>query len=113
MPPARPFITAFGVVAVIGLVALFSYNQGYGRARHDERLQLDWNGSKAQTNDAIRRWIQKTNSRGMKERYPFLMAFPDRNCIQLRLEVGGVGGEPVYCYRANTLQLIEEYSDVE
>jgi len=25
----------------------------------------------------------------------------------------GVGGAPIYCYRANSLDLLEEYSDVE
>ncbi len=42
-----------------------------------------------------------------------MMIFPDKNCIQLKLEPGNLGGEPIYCYRPNTLQLTEEYSDVE
>jgi len=42
---------------------------------------------------------------------PHLMAYPAKNCIQL--EPDGVGGAPIYCYRANSLDLLEEYSDVE
>ncbi len=41
------------------------------------------------------------------------MAFPNKNCIQLTLEPGSVGGEPIYCYRRNSLDLLEEYSDVQ
>ena len=42
---------------------------------------------------------------------PRLMAYPTKNCIQL--DPDGVGGAPIYCYRANSLELLEEYSDVE
>jgi hypothetical protein len=38
---------------------------------------------------------------------------PDRNCIEFRIAPGGVGGTPTYRYRASTLQVIEEHSDVQ
>ena len=44
--------------------------------------------------------------------YARSIAFPNKNCVQLVLK-GGVGGEPIYCYRYNSVTPIEEYSDVE
>ncbi|WP_407826582.1 hypothetical protein [Sphingomonas sp.] len=107
----------FALIAVPALVALIFYEQGYraglSEARHKDRFQVNWNGSEAQTKDAIQRWLAKNHARELKETYPVVMSFPDRNCIQLKMELGGVGGEPIYCYRANSLQLVEEVSDVE
>jgi hypothetical protein len=81
----------------------------------------DWNGSKAQAEDAMRRWAHKgiggnrTPQQMLAEVHagyrPRLMAYPSKNCIQL--EPDGVGGAPIYCYRANSLDLLEEYSNVE
>ena len=34
-------------------------------------------------------------------------------CIELKLREFDVGGEPVYCYKNNTTELVAEYSDVE
>ena len=69
----------------------------------------------------MRRWAPK-GMRGhrtpeemltlLRQHYsPQLMAFPTKNCIQLHPD--GVGGAPIYCYRANSLDLLEEYSNVE
>lgn len=78
---------------------------------------VDWNGSRAQAEDAMRRWAPKAELSLQEVRRgctPNLMAFPTKNCIQLKLgPIYDVGGEPIYCYRANTLNLVEEYSDVE
>jgi hypothetical protein len=81
---------------------------------------VDWNGSRAQADDAMRRWAPKGAGGGTAEQRlkqvregwsPRLMEFPTKNCIQL--EPDGVGGAPIYCYRSNTLDLLEEYSNVE
>ena len=102
---------------VLGVLALLVYNAGLKAGAEEavqlERLQTDWNGSKAQTADAVERWKSKTGSRAMEGRHPYLLSFPDHNCIKLELEPLSVGGEPIYCYRANSLQLLEEHSDVE
>lgn len=110
-------IAIYSALVVAFLVSAFAYSRGYkagvARGRADACSTVDWNGSKAQTNDAIRRWLRKAGAREMTGRYSCVMVFPNRNCIQFRLETGWVGGEPTYCYRANTMQLIEEDSDVE
>lgn len=109
------------------VVAVVSLAGGYGLGRHtalQEARQvkfIDWNGSHAQAEDAMRRWAPKgigghrtpaELSAIVHQNYsPSLMAYPTKNCIQL--EPDGVGGAPIYCYRANTLDLLEEYSDVE
>jgi len=68
----------------------------------------------SQISDAVDRWIVKSAERDVKSnRYPVRMYFPDRDCVQLRLKVPAVGGEPVYCYRSNSVELIQEFSDVE
>ena len=104
----------FVVTAIVSLVA------GYGLGRHssveEERdVQfIDWNGSHAQAEDAFRRWARKAHETPTSVRQgwsPRLMAFPTKNCIEL--EPDGVGGAPIYCYRANSIDLLEEYSDVE
>lgn len=77
---------------------------------------LDWNGSARQAEDAMRRWALKAGDRleQVRKMYrPRLMAYPAKNCIQLDPVGYDVGGEPIYCYRINSLDLLEEYSDVE
>lgn len=81
----------------------------------------DWNGSRAQAMDATRRWAPKGIGgprtpeemlRIVRRAYsPQLMVYPTKNCIKLHPK--GVGGAPIYCYRANSLDLREEYSNVE
>ena len=91
------------------------YDFGGGHAIVSERRQVDWNGSAKQSQDAVRRWaakIHETPNTVLSLWYDRNIAFPNKNCIQLVLK-GGVGGEPIYCYRVNSLTLIEEYSDVE
>ena len=61
----------------------------------------------------MQRWLRKTGASSMEGRYPRVMFFPDKNCIQFMIAPPGVGGEPIYCYRVNTLQLTEEHSDVQ
>jgi hypothetical protein len=119
----------FVVVAIVALVvgyAIGSSGNG-GRKRYPvpERYRdmQDWHGSRAQAEDAMRRWAPKGVGRHrtpeqmlaeVRQHYsPRLMAFPTKNCIQLTPEPGSVGGAPIYCYRANSLDLLEEYSDVE
>ena len=109
---------AAGII-LIGLAIagsfVIGYDTGERRGLEHERRLRDWNGSIAQAQDAAKRWaakVHETPSMAMANRYARYMAFPQKNCIQLRLK-SGVGGVPIYCYRANTLQLVEEYSDVE
>jgi hypothetical protein len=113
----------FVPIAIAGLVV--GYAIGSSSNRHAERYaeMRDWNGSRAQPEDAMRRWASKgIGGRRTPEQMwaevhkhysPRLMAYPNKNCIQLVLEPGAVGGDPIYCYRANSLDLVEEYSDVE
>ena len=117
MKTPRLLILGFAAAVAVYLLAAFAFRQGYeageAHGRDDARVYVDWNGSRAQTKDAIRRWLRKSGPRAMEGTYPSLMVFPDKNCIQLKLEPGNLGGEPIYCYRPNTLQLMNEYSDVE
>jgi hypothetical protein len=106
------------LTVVVGATsALFSYHAGFNAGAREtvriERLQSNWNGSESQIKDAIRRWVTKTSPREMTGRFPYVLSFPDRNCIELKIEPGSVGGVPIYCYRANSLTLLEEHSDVE
>jgi hypothetical protein len=76
--------------------------------------------------DAMRRWAAKLKvpvERAMEGYSIEMMHFHDRDCIQFNLEVGAVGGEPIYCYRLHTsepsgvprltTELVYEHSDVE
>jgi len=125
-PPRLLIIVFCGVIAAY-LLAAFSYRKGYdageAQERSTARTQVSWHGSQAQTEDAMRRWALKgigghrTPAQMLAEVHehfsPTVMVFPTKNCIQLKIERGGVGGEPIYCYRADSLDLIEEHSDVE
>ena len=104
----------FAVVTGVALAA--GYGMGSVSSVQDERERemVDWNGSKAQAEDAMRRWAPKAGESLERVRQgwsPRLMAFPSKNCIEL--EPDGVGGAPIYCYRSNSLDLLEEYSNVE
>ncbi|MCW6530696.1 hypothetical protein NED98_10595 [Sphingomonas sp. MMSM20] len=106
-------------ILLVGLAGVGTFDIGYetgqSRALESERRLHDWNGSIGQAQDAAKRWaakVHETPSMAMSNRYARYIAFPDKNCIQLRLR-DGVGGVPIYCYRSNTLQLVEEYSEVE
>ncbi|MBB3875398.1 hypothetical protein [Sphingomonas aquatilis] len=100
---------------VIGGTFTVGYETGEWRTLERERRLPDWNGSIAQARDAAKRWatkVHETPSAAMSNRYARYISFPNKTCIQLRLK-DGVGGVPIYCYRADTLHLVEEYSDVE
>lgn len=101
-------------LATTGVFAL-GYDFGSRHAIAAERRQVDWNGSAKQSQDAVRRWAEKIHETPTKVRslwYDRTIAFPNKNCVQLVLK-GGVGGEPIYCYRFNSLTPVEEYSEVE
>ena len=105
-----PFTSLVVMVVIAGVVGCSTASI----PSSDNKEMIDWNGSKAQAEDAMRRWAPKADeSLGMVRKgwSPSLMAFPTKNCIQL--SPNGVGGAPIYCYRANSLELVEEYSDVE
>ncbi|MBD8641805.1 MULTISPECIES: hypothetical protein [unclassified Sphingomonas] len=106
-------LIAAGLVAT-GMFAL-GYDIGGRDAMAAERSLVDWNGSAKQSQDAVKRWaakIHETQSTVNSLWYARNFAFPNKNCVQLVLK-GGVGGEPIYCYRFNSFTPIEEYSDVE
>lgn len=101
-------------LAIVGTFVI-GFETGEWRALEHERHLPDWNGSNAQAQDAARRWATKVHqvpSAAMSNRYARYISFPDKTCIQLQLK-NGVGGVPIYCYRARTLHLVQEYSDVE
>jgi hypothetical protein len=101
-------------LAIVGTFAI-GFATGEWRALEQERRLPIWNGSIAQSQDAAKRWatkVHETPSSAMSNRYARYISFPKKTCVQLRLK-DGVGGVPIYCYRGNTTQLVEEYSDVE
>jgi hypothetical protein len=105
-------LLAFYFAGAVGYRLGFEAGDAY--SRRDARVEPDVDGSKAETKDAINRWLTKTNPREMPGRYASLMRFPDRTCIQLKfVDPTSTGGEPIYCYRSGTLQLTEEHSNVE
>lgn len=113
-----PLFVALGLAALAIGYAIGS--SPMERASRYPKME-DWNGSRAQAEDAMRRWGPKGIGGHrtpeemlalVRQSYtPQLMAYPTKNCIQLR--PNGVGGAPIYCYRANSLDLLEEYSNVE
>ena len=119
-----PAVFPWALLVAVAIVALvIGYVIGaYPMERASPLPKMeDWNGSRAQAEDAMRRWApkgiggQRTPAQMLAlvhEGYtPQLMAYPTKNCIQLVPD--GVGGAPIYCYRANSLDLLEEYSNVE
>jgi hypothetical protein len=105
----------FVAAAIISLIVGYAIGSDGSVARYPK--MQDWNGSHAQAEDAMRRWAPKAGLSLQQVRQGYnarLMAFPTKNCIQLEIgPIYDVGGEPIYCYRANSLDLVEEYSDVE
>jgi hypothetical protein len=76
--------------------------------------------------DAMQRWAAKLGlsvQRAMEGRSIQMMHFPERDCVQFKIELGAVGGVPIYCYRIETsgpsevpqptTKLVYEHSDVE
>jgi hypothetical protein len=111
----------FVVVAIVAFVVGYAIGSSpNGNVSHYPEMQ-DWNGSRAQAEDAMRRWASRGTGGDRKpaqmlalvhQNYsPRLMAYPTKNCIQLVPK--GVGGAPIYCYRTNSLDLLEDYSNVE
>lgn len=119
-------------LAVVSTGSIVGYQSGYRWGVHEgqieglqagrNRFDQEWSGSKGdpyfaiQIKDAKARWNAKNGvppDRVDEGRVPIVMAFPDQNCIQLKLASGSVGGEPIYCYKGNSAELTKEYSDVE
>lgn len=116
MKRAKIAAAAIGVAAAIYAIYSVGYHRGHVAALMRERLVVDFHGSASQIDDAIARWGAKNHQSKpdvMKARYPKVTYFPTKNCIELELEWGWAGGTPIYCYKQDTRQLIEEYSDVE
>lgn len=111
----------FVAVTIVALVVGYAIGASAAERASRRPNMEDWNGSRAQAEDAMRRWAPKGigGHRSPEEMLalvrqnytPQLMAYPTKNCI--RLHPDSVGGAPIYCYRANSLDLLEEYSNVE
>ena len=114
------------ILAVAGsLAVVFSTGYAVGASKGHSTAKIaagDEVGSEQQINDAIYRWSVKAGepSDRIREHWlPRSMFIPTRNqasgmtCVQLRLEPGAMGGEPVYCYENDTTALLAEYSNVE
>jgi len=111
-------IAAATIVGAALVYPIYSvgYHRGHVAALMRERRVVDFHGSVTQIEDAIARWGAKNHQSKadvLKAHYPKVIYFPTKNCIELELEWGWAGGSPIYCYKPDTKQLIEEYSDVE
>lgn len=65
---------------------------------------------------AIELWALQNNStrdRVMRGSYIVAMDFPEEICISIQMNIGGFGGEPVYCFSQKTGALTRRYDDVE
>jgi len=119
-------------LAIILTGTILGYQHGYRWGSHKgqieglqagkNRFDKEWSGSRGdpyfsiQIKDAKARWNTKNNLPTNHEddgRTPIVMSFPDQNCIQLKLDAGSLGGEPIYCYKGDSAELVKEYSDVE
>lgn len=61
-------------------------------------------------------WAKKngtTISQAMEGRYAKTMHLEREVCVSLNMEIGGVGGAPVYCFDSRTGVLTRAYDDVE
>lgn len=66
--------------------------------------------------EAINLWATKNRENhvaAVKNRYPVSVHFRDTVCIELRLKLGSVGGNPTYCFNRKTLRLVYKYDEVE
>ena len=67
-------------------------------------------------NRAFARWAIKNGvspSRAMNGRYARVIRFEREVCVSLNMELGGVGGIPVYCFDAVTRAPTRKNDDVE
>lgn len=126
-----------GKMTPLALVALAMFGAGYGVAqlespRDDSTCKLAESAScgqekllrhsQGQVEDAAKRWAAKSGGspqRVLQQYQPRSMFIPTTNqglgmtCIELKLRDFDVGGEPVYCYKNDTTELVAEYSNVE
>lgn len=77
---------------------------------------IRWDPNNRIAQDAARRWAEKTHqtvAEVRNEYVPVSVSTGTRDCVQLIFPDYSLGGTPTYCYRAGTLELVEEHSDVE
>jgi hypothetical protein len=120
----------FFAIAALSLVAAFGTGLLVGagnNTRIEERsdnivpeklskLYLRWDPENAQYQDAARRWAQKTDDTvgEVRQAYvPIGISVGAKDCVQLVFPDYSVGGQPTYCYRAGTIELVEEHTDEE
>lgn len=61
-------------------------------------------------------WAKKTHDHpnlAMRERYAKVMYIGGDVCVSLEIDLGGVGGVPVYCFDQTSRRLTRKYDDVE
>ena len=65
---------------------------------------------------AARFWAAKNKTTAdqiLEHEYGKVIYFPRWACVSLQIEVGGVGGTPVYCFDRQTGKLVWRFDDVE
>ena len=65
---------------------------------------------------AVDIWASKGNENKktvMANRYAIVVRFPKEVCVQLRLNVGSVGGSPIYCFEKQSARLLRREDEVE
>lgn len=65
---------------------------------------------------AVNMWstkVQIAPVQAMENRYPVTVHLNEITCVELRLKVGSVGGNPTYCFNDKTFSTISRYDDVE
>lgn len=66
--------------------------------------------------EAIRLWSEKTHSSpdtAMNERFSKVMYIDREVCVSLEIDLGGVGGVPVYCFDSDNQKLTKRIDNVE
>lgn len=67
-------------------------------------------------NRAFVKWAAKNGvspARAMNGRYARVVRLEREVCVSLNMELGGVGGIPVYCFDVNTRALTRESDNIE
>ncbi|MES2450159.1 MAG: hypothetical protein V4610_06290 [Pseudomonadota bacterium] len=67
-------------------------------------------------NNAIKLWsaeVKEEENVAMQNRYAVAVHFPDEVCVELRLRLGSLGGNPVYCFDRKSKAVTRKFDQVE